>query len=186
MSDTTFALSADPWFQERARRFADLYGQRRRITFELGEIAATWFEHYSRSKNAERLSDALFMVTGLKLTGRSLRYFRDIFEMDVAWRQRGRAKSRNDFQIRHVIDGHLRVVAGATLPTARKCQLLDHVERQQLTVKRTTGLARQWETAENRKKRAAIRRMETFDSTGERLGLKLSREKVSIKEGVSR
>ncbi len=150
-------LIKSPEFRNEARAFAKWYGLERKAAFEIGRIASGWLEHYSRSRNAERLADALCSVTGLRITGRSISYYRDIYLLDKSWRdsKRGcRAKSRNHFKIRHVGPGHLRVVAGAKLPESKKLDLLDVVERDCLTVKETTGQARKKEMEHNRSRRA--------------------------------
>ena len=155
--ETSKTLTADSRFRRQARRFARAYAEERRAVFELGKIAAGWLEHYSRSRNAERLAEALHEVTGLRITGRSILYYRDVFLLDKSWRAsplRKRPESRNHFQIRHVGPGHLRVVSGAKLTESKQHDLLDEVERGRLTVKQTTARARQFEVEVNRAKRA--------------------------------
>ena len=80
-STTTVALDLikSPAFRKQAVKFARWYGLERKAVLELGKIAASWLEHYSRARNAERLADALRQITGLKVTGRTLRYYRDIY-----------------------------------------------------------------------------------------------------------
>jgi len=149
-------LACDPAFRKQARAFAKWYGLERKAVMEIGKIASGWLEHYSRSRNAERLADALCEVTGLRVTGRTIMHYRGIYELDKEWREspvKRRAKSRNDFQIRHVSPGHLRVVAGAKLPESKKLDLLDAVERNCLTVKDTMGAARKKEVEHNRVRR---------------------------------
>ena len=150
-------LIKSPEFRKEARAFAKWYTLERKAAFEIGKIASCWLEHYSRTRNAERLADALCEVTGLRVTGRTILHYRDIYELDTSWREspiKRRAKSRNDFKIRHVGPGHLRVVAGAKLPEAKKLDLLDLAERENLTVKETTGQARKKEMEYNRSRRA--------------------------------
>lgn len=94
----------------------------------------------------------------MRVTGRSIMYYRSIYVLDKSWREssgKHRAKSRNDFEIRHVGSGHLRVVACAKLSEDGKHDLLDEVERQRLTVKQTIALTRKMEIQENRSRRKA-------------------------------
>lgn len=157
MANTVENLASDPKFKKQAEAFAKWYGLERRAVYELGKIAATWLEHYSRVRNAERLADALFEVTGLRVTGRTIQNYRDSFLLDESWRgcqRKNRVKCRNDFEIRHVGPGHLRVVAAGKLPLHKKLDLLDRVERGQLTVKHTIASVRQAEVDHNRSRRA--------------------------------
>ncbi len=150
-------LTRSPEFRKEARAFAKWYGLERKAAFEIGKIASSWLEHYSRTRNAERLADALHEVTGLRVTGRTIMNYRDIYELDESWRAspvKRRAESRKCFDIRHVGPSHLRVVAGAKLPESKKFDLLDVVERDGLTVKETTGQARKKEMEHNRSRRA--------------------------------
>jgi len=147
----------DPKFKKQAKAFAKWYGLERRAVYELGKIAGMWLEHYSRTRNAERLADALFEVTGLRVTGRTIQNYRDSFLLDESWRgsqRKKRVKCRNDFEIRHVGPGHLRVVAGGKLPLHKKLDLLDRVERRKLTVKHTIASVRKAEVDHNRSRRA--------------------------------
>lgn len=143
-------------FRKQARAFARWYGLERKAVLELGRIAAGWLEHYSRTRNAVRLAEALSKVTDVKVTGRSIMNYRDIYELDCSWRRSqgaGRAKSRNRFKIRNVGAGHLRVVAAAKLPRCRKHDLLDEAERKRLRVKQTVARARRYEIQYNRARR---------------------------------
>lgn len=154
-------LVGDSGFRKQAKAFAKWYGLERRAVFELGKIAASWLERYSRERNAERFADALFEVTGLRISGRMIQIYRDSYLLDQSWREsqrKSRAECRNDFDIRYVGPGHLRVVAGGKLPLHMKLDLLDRVERQRLTVKQTTASVRQAEVDYNRSKRAVRRR----------------------------
>jgi len=156
-------LITDSTFRKQARAFAKWYGLERRAILELGKIAAGWLEHYSRKRNAERLADALYQVTGLRITGRSIMYYRNIYRLDLSWREspgRHRAKSRNHFQIRHVAPGHLRVVATARLPESKKHDVLDEIETRSLTVKQATARVRYAELEHNRSLRR-VRRQRT-------------------------
>lgn len=157
MRNTVKILANDPGFKKQAKAFAKWYALERRAVYELGKIAAAWLEHYSRVRNAERLADALFAVTGLRVTGRTIQNYRDGFLLDQSWRsceRKKRVKSRNDFEIRHVGPGHLRVIAGGKLPIHKKLDLLDRVERKRLTVKQTVANVRFAEVDHNRSKRA--------------------------------
>lgn len=78
-------LIKSPDFRKEARAFAKWYGLERKAAFEVGEIASRWLEHYSRTRNAERLADALHMVTRLRVTGRTIMHYRDIYELDKSW-----------------------------------------------------------------------------------------------------
>ncbi len=149
-------LLRDRAFRKQAKEFAKWFGLERRAALELGRIAADWLEHYSRTHNAEKLAEAIRQITKVSITGRSLRYYRDIYLLHVSWTSRPRSagnKCGNDFQICHVGPGHLRVVASAKLTTSAKHRLCDEVERQHLTVKQTTARARQCEVDANRRKR---------------------------------
>ncbi len=93
-------LIIDSIFRKQARAFAKWYGLERKAVLELGKIAEGWLVHYSRKRNAERLAEALYEVTGLRVTGRTIMNYRGIYLLDRSWREgrgRGRAKSRNDF-----------------------------------------------------------------------------------------
>lgn len=153
--DAAADLIADREFRREARAFAEWFGLERRAVLELGRIAAGWLEHYSRTRNAERLAEALDEVTGLRITGRTIQNYRDIFLLDESWRScpRRHAECRNDFEIRHVSPGHLRVVAGGKITDERQHRLLDEIERDFLTVKKAKALVREAEIEQNRKKR---------------------------------
>ena len=156
-------LIIDSAFRKQAKAFAKWYGLERKAVLELGKIAAGWLEHYSRKRNAERLAEALYEVTGLRITGRSIMYYRDIHALDLSWRTsagRHRAKSRNHFEIRHVSPGHLRVVASAQLPESKKHGVLDEIETSRLTVKQTIARVRFAELEHNRSQRR-VRRQRT-------------------------
>lgn len=151
------SLVADFRFRSQATTFAKWFGRERRAVLEMGKIAAGWLERYSRTRNATKMADALNEITGLKITGRSLRYYRDIYLLYTSWSstRRGRRKCGNDFHTSHVGPGHLRVVSGAQLSDTAKHRLLDEVERDQHSVKQTTALVRQREIEENRSRRRA-------------------------------
>ena len=152
------ALASEISFRREARAFAKWYATERKAAYELGRIAARWLESYSRTNNARIFAAALHSVTGLRVSGRTITYYKDVYLLDKAWREdsrRDRAKSRNDFKIRHVGPGHLRVVSQAKLSDARKLDLLDAVERQRLNVKRTTALVCEMEIAAKRNQRTA-------------------------------
>ncbi len=155
------ALAADTTFCRQARRFAEWFGRERRAALELGKIAHLWLDHYSRTRNAEILARALYEVTGLRVTGRTLRNYRDIFRIYEAWQGRPKTrgtKSGNHFHICHVGPGHLRVAAAAKIPESQKLRLLDEAEKERLTVKQATARARKLEMEVNRSKRTARRR----------------------------
>ena len=162
MPDST-DLIIDSTFRKQARAFAKWYGLERKAVLELGRIAEGWLVHYSRKRNAERLAEALHEVTGLRVTGRTIMYYRDIYALDLSWRTsagRRRAKSRNHFQIRHIGPGHLRVVASAKLPDSRKHYVLDEIETRELTVNQATARVRFAELEHNRSRRR-VRRQRT-------------------------
>lgn len=153
--DAVTELIADREFRQEAKAFAKWFGLERRAVLELGRIATDWLEHYSRTRNVERLADALYEVTGLRVTGRTIQNYRDIFLLDGSWRScpKRHAKCRNDFEIRHVSPGHLRVVAGGKITDERQHRLLDEIERHYLTVKQAKALVREAEIDENRSRR---------------------------------
>lgn len=137
MSSRT-SLVKNPVFRKQARSFAKWYSLQRTAALEAGKIAAEWMERYSRTRNAARLADALFDVTGVRVTGRTLRNYRDIYVTAEMYRQRSRrAKSGNDFHFRHVGPTHLLAVARTKLPGAVKVRILNEIERENLTVLRT-------------------------------------------------
>lgn len=131
-------LIADPAFTKQARAFAKWYRLQRTAALEAGKIAAEWLEHYSRERNAERLADALHAVTGVRVTARTLRNYRDIYLTADMYRRRSRrSKCGNDFHSSHVGPTHLLAVARAKLPDATKVRILNEVEREKMTVLRT-------------------------------------------------
>ncbi len=66
-------LITDATFKKQARAFAKWHRLQRTAVLQAGKIAAEWLEHYSRERGAERLADALHEVTGVRVTGRTIR-----------------------------------------------------------------------------------------------------------------
>lgn len=153
--DVVVELIADREFRREAKAFAKWHRLQRTAALEAGKIAAEWLEHYSRTRNAARLADALFEITGVQVTGRTLRNYRDIYVTAEMYRRRSRrAKSGNDFHFRHVAPTHLLAVARAKLPDTAKIRLLDEIERKRLTVSRTKARVAQLVLIANRSREA--------------------------------
>lgn len=152
-------LIIDPVFRKQARAFAKWHRLQRTAVLQAGKIAAEWLEHYSRERNAERLADALHEVTGVRVTGRTIRNYRDIYVMADLFRRRSRRpKCGNDFHICFATPTHLLIIGRAKLPDDAKVKLIREIDRDRLTIPRTKARLTELILQANRRKAAVTSR----------------------------
>jgi len=155
VSPTERNLATDAAFRRQAREFAKSLRLQQSATMRAGKIAAEWLEHYSRTRNAEILANALFSVTGVRVTGRTLRNYRDIYLTAELYKSRSRRKkSGNDFHFQTVASTHLLVVARADLTDAQKIRVINAIEMKRLTVSKTKALVARTVVEANRQSAA--------------------------------
>ncbi len=148
-------LITDAEFKKQARAFAKWHLLQREAVLQAGKIAAEWLEHYSRERNAERLADALHAVTGVRVTGRTIRNYRDIYVTADMYRRRSRRpKCGNDFHICFATPTHLMIIGRAELPDDAKVQLIREIDRDRLTIPKTKARLTQLILHRNRRKAA--------------------------------
>ena len=152
-------LITDATFKKQARAFAKWHRLQRKAVFQAGEIAAQWLERYSRERNAERLADALHEITGVRVTGRTLRNYRDIYLTADMYRRRSRRpKCGNDFHIRFATPTHLMIVGRAKLSDGTKVKLIREIDRDRLTIPKTKARLAQLILQANRRGAAVTSR----------------------------
>jgi DNA methylase len=148
-NELSFSKNAE--FRRQAKDFAKWYRLQDRAVLEAGKIAAEWLKHYSRQRNANRLADALFNQTGVRITGRTLRNYRDAYKTAEMFRKRTRqTKSGNHFHISVATPTHLMVIARSKLSDEAKVKLIREIDRDKLTIPRTKARLSQIILEENR------------------------------------
>jgi len=145
----TIDLAKNRTFKKEAKKFAHWWKLKRKAQHELGKLAHRWCNHYSRTHNSSTLAQALFEVTGLEISPRTIREYRDVYALDSIWRSNSGATHHN----RHVDYMHLRVVSrSSVLPEADKLWVLNLAEKKKLSVKQTERELCIRENKHNRKK----------------------------------